>query len=363
LFRKCREYVRRDDKFRSKSFDETFVAQLRLFRTKTMVPTGYRGSTDNPECSMCEAQDSVLYAVPVFTGDIDALRGEDIASEDEEHSINVCDRCLRFFARKRLLAFQLSGAARHSISFLEQRCGIKSAELEATHTHTSSPPSRCKASRTETETMTTVTGYYSEEREDFCSKGEGHVCPSEGGLEIDSNCTDMTLKEMRETLEELVNIVSQPQMTKPRSVSLENKHDLNTTSPTHECCPEEESADLTTPRSQRPRNESSLSRVESKVSLPGKPEWARSFSTSVKSLLSMASSGLRRKSTYAIDMTGVVFENGIPACWDLAKPCDHLPSSVVRTQSEQVPSSTSTSKPSKLKSQGLLHRLQRWKSI
>lgn len=182
------------------------------------------------------------------------------------------------------------------------------------------------------------------------------MCPSEGGLEIDSNSFDMTFKEMRETLEELANIVSQPQTTKSQRVK--NKHNSNTMSPTHESCPEDESADPTRPRSQRPRIESCLSRVESKVSLPGK--WARSFSTSVKSLHSMASSGLRRKSGYAIDMTGVVFENGIPACWDLAKPCDHLPSSAVRTQSEQLPSSTSTSKPWIVKSKGLL---QRWKSI
>jgi hypothetical protein len=278
------------------------------------------GGCDKPGCLMCKSQDSVLYAVPVFTDDIDAWRGEDITSkEGPECSIEVCDRCLLFFASKRLLAFQLSGAARHSINFLEQRCRIKidGSELEATHS--SLPPRSCQTGMTETKDC--------EERKDSCPNGEGHVCPSEMGLDVDSDGDDMTLEEMREILQELEAIV--PSLGKvPKSRSAENKHKSNTVSPTHECCPKEESADLTTPHSQQPRNACDLGRDKSKTSLPGK-WWSRSFSSSFPGFR-------RRKSRYTIDMTGVVFEDGIPACWDLAKPCDHRLSSSSQDQISSV---------------------------
>jgi hypothetical protein len=286
------------------------------------------GGCDKPGCLMCKSQDSVLYAVPVFADDIYAWRGEDITSKQgPECSIEVCDRCLLFFASKRLLAFQLSGAARQSISFLEQRCRTESDESEATLAHSSSPPSSCQTGMTETKTVETETTAW-EERKDFCPNGEGHVCPSEVGLDIDSDGNDMTLKEMRELLQELEAIVpTLGKVPKSRSVT-ENKHNSNTVSPTHECCPKEESADLTTAHSQQPRSACDLDRDESKTSLPGK-WWSRSFSSSFP--------GFRRKSgRYTIDMTGVVFEDGIPACWDLAKPRDHRLSSPSQAQISSV---------------------------
>jgi len=284
----------------------------------------YEGS-DTPGCRMCKAQDSVMYAIPVLTDDIRARRGEDIICEDEEYSIDVCDMCLRFFASERLLAFRLSEAVSYSISSLKSRCGIKSADLEATHS--SSRTTSRKEGTTEGETETNTTDRYDEERGDFCPKGKGNACASSD---------EMDLEEMRRTIEELEAIrpVSEP-VAKSRSV--ENQPILNTT-PTLECCPKEESADLSAPRSQQPRNACSFSREESGISSRGKwtHKWKRSFSSS-KLMRSFSSSKLMRsfsplvstlrKSEYEIDMTGVVFEDGIPWHWDLAKPCNHRPSS------------------------------------
>jgi len=220
--------------------------------------------------------------------------------------------CLLFFASKSLLAFRLSGAVSYSISCLKSRCGIKSADLEATHS--SSRPSSHKEKTTGGKTETNTTDRYDEE-------GKGNACASSD---------EMDLEEMRRTIEELeaISPVSRP-VAKSRSV--ENQPilnlDLNTT-PTLECCPEEESADLTTPRSQQPRNAGSFSREESEISFRGKwkYKWKRSFSPS-KLMRSFSSLSTWRKSEYEIDMTGVVFEDGIPARWDLAKPCNHRPSS------------------------------------
>ena len=220
--------------------------------------------------------------------------------------------CLLFFASKSLLAFRLSGAVSYSISCLKSRCGIKSADLEATHS--SSRPSSHKEKTTGGKTETNTTDRYDEE-------GKGNACASSD---------EMDLEEMRRTIEELeaISPVSRP-VAKSRSV--ENQPilnlDLNTT-PTLECCPEEESADLTTPRSQQPRNAGSFSREESEISFRGKwkYKWKRSFLPS-KLMRSFSSLSTWRKSEYEIDMTGVVFEDGIPARWDLAKPCNHRPSS------------------------------------
>ena len=249
----------------------------------------------------CKAQDSVIYAIPVLTDDIRARRGEDIFCEDEEYSIDVCGMCLRFFASERLLAFRLSEAVSYSISSLKSRCRIKSADLEATHS--SSRTTSRKEGTTEGETETNTTDRYDEEREDFCPKGKGNACASSD---------EMDLEEMRRTIEEL-EAISPDTSSRPvaKSRSVENQPIWNTT-PTPECCPKEESADLTTPRSQaqQPRNACSFSREEIAISSRGKStyKWKRSFSSLVKST--------RQKyleSEYEIDMTGVVFEDGIPS--------------------------------------------------
>ena len=265
---------------------------------------------------MCKAQDSVMYAIPVLTDDIRARLGEDIICEDEEYSIDVCDMCLRFFASKRLLAFRLSEATSYSISSLKSRCGIKSADLEATHP--SSRTTSRKEGTTEGETETNTTDRYDEEWEDFCPKGKGNACASSD---------EMDLEEMRRTIEELeaISLVSRPvAKSHSDSDSVENQPILNTT-PTPECCPKEESADLTTPRSQaqQPRNACSFSREEIAISSRGKStyKWKRRL----RSFSSLVMLSTWRKSEYEIDMTGVVFKDGIPSHWDLAKPCNHRP--------------------------------------
>ena len=274
--------------------------------------------SDTPGCSMCQckAQDSVIYAIPVLTDDIRARRGEDIFCEDEEYSIDVCGMCLRFFASERLLAFRLSEAVSYSISSLKSRCRIKSADLEATHS--SSRTTSSKEGTTEGETETNTTDRYDEEREDFCPKGKGNACASSD---------EMDLEEMRRTIEEL-EAISPDTSSRPvaKSRSVENQPIWNTT-PTPECCPKEESVDLITPRSQQPRNACSFRREEIAISSRGKltDKWKRSFSSS-KLMRSFSSSKFImwsssssklvrswRKSEYEIDMTGVVFEDGIPS--------------------------------------------------